>query len=58
MCKGLDGMIQDGKREGIKEGEVKAKKEMSRSLSAMGMSAEKIASAANVSVKLVQEWLS
>ena len=51
-------MIQDGKREGIKEGEVKAKKEMSRSLSAMGMSAEKIASAANVSVKLVQEWLS
>lgn len=54
MCKGLDGMIQDG----IHEGEMKKAKEMSLALSAMGMSDEKIAAAAKVSVELVKEWLS
>ena len=74
MCRGIQGMIQDGKLEGIKEGiqkgikegiregilegEAKAKKEMSRSLADMGMSVEKIAEAAKVSIPLVREWLS
>ena len=78
MCRGIQGMIQDGKLEGIKEGiqegikegirkgiregilegETKAKKEMSRSLADMGMSVEKIAEAAKVSIPLVREWLS
>ena len=74
VCRGIQGMIQDGKLEGIKEGiqegikegiregilegETKAKKEMSRSLADMGMSVEKIAEAAKVSIPLVREWLS
>ena len=65
MCRGIQGMIQDGKMEGIregkiegiKEGEMKKAKEMSISLADMGMSTEKIAMAARVSVGLVREWL-
>ena len=34
-----------------------AKKEMALSLAKMGLSAEKIAEAAKVSAKVVQEWL-
>ena len=52
------GMIQEGKMEGIREGEMKKAKEMSISLANMGMSADKIAMAARVSVGLVREWLS
>ena len=62
MCRGIQGMIQDGKMDGIRvgriEGEAKAKKEMARSLAGMGMSAEKIAEAAKVSISIVREWLS
>ena len=47
-------MIQDGKNEGVNEG----KKEMAISLSGMGLSPEKIAEAAKVSVQVVKEWLS
>ena len=65
MCRGIQGMIQEGiregkivgLREGIREGEMKKAKEMSISLADMGMSAEKIAMAAGVSVRLVREWL-
>ena len=73
MCRGIQGMIQEGKlegiregkiagiregkMEGIREGELKKAKEMSISLADMGMSAEKIAMAARVSVGLVREWL-
>ena len=42
---------------GFSEGEMKKAKEMALSLADMGLSAEKIAEAAKVSVKLVQEWL-
>ncbi|HJA64913.1 hypothetical protein B5F07_17450 [Lachnoclostridium sp. An169] len=62
MCQGIQEMIQDGiqegKRDGIREGEIKKAKEMSISLAGMGLSADKIAEAANVSVQLVQDWLS
>ena len=81
MCRGIQGMIQEGKlegiregkiagiregkivglregkMEGIREGELKKAKEMSISLADMGMSAEKIAMAARVSVGLVREWI-
>ena len=40
------------------EGENQAKREMALSLFRMGISVEKIAEAARVSVKQVQEWLS
>ena len=46
MCKGLDGMIQEGIQKGMKKGMEKGiltgKKEMAVSLSAMGMSVEEI----------------
>ena len=62
MCRGIQGMIQDGKMDGIRvgriEGEAKAKKEMARSLAGMGMNVEKIAEAAKVSISIVREWLS
>lgn len=70
MCKAIQGMIQDGRLEGIQEGiqegikrgrgegEIKAKKEIAVSLSAMGMSVEKIAEATKVGIDTVKEWLS
>ena len=66
MCKAIQGMIQDGRLEGIQEGikrgrgegEIKAKKEIAVSLSAMGMFVEKIAEATKVGIDTVKEWLS
>ena len=58
MCQAIREMIQDGREEGIREGILINKKEMALSLSAMGMSAERIAEAAKVSVALVQDWIS
>lgn len=49
VCLGIKEMIQDSKMEG--------KKEMALSLAQMGLSPEKIAEAAKVSVSLVQEWI-
>ena len=58
MCQAIREMIQDGREEGIREGILISKKEMALSLSAMGISADRIAEAAKVSVALVQDWLS
>ena len=62
MCRGIQGMIQDGRKEGmqegIREGELKKAREMSLSMADMGIPVEKIAGAARVSVELVREWLS
>ena len=62
MCKGLDGMIQEGVQKGLRDGLQKGiltgKQEMAVSLSAMGMSVEKIAKAAKVSEGVVRGWLS
>ena len=74
MCKGLDGMIQEGIQKGLKDGLQKGiqegiqkgmqkgilagKQEMAVSLSAMGMSVEKIAMAAKVNENVVRGWLS
>ena len=58
MCQAIREMIQDGREEGIREGILINKKEMALSLSARGISAERIAEAAKVSVALVQDWLS
>lgn len=49
---------EEGREEGQKVGEMKKTREMALSLADMGIPAEKIAEAAKVSVKLVQEWLS
>ena len=53
MCKEMDQIYKEGEE----RGEMKKAKEMALSLAAMGVSVEKIAQAAKVSVKLVQEWL-
>lgn len=70
VCRGIQGMIQDGRMEGIKEGikegmekgikegKEEAKKEIACSLSAMGMSAEKIAEATKAGIRLVRKWIS
>ena len=66
MCREMDEIYNEGAKrgeergraQGMAEGEMKAKKEMALSLASMGLSAEKIAEAAKVSAKLVQEWLS
>ena len=65
MCKEMDQIYQEGavqgraegRAEGRIEGEMTAKKNMALSLAGMGLSAEKIAEAAQVSVQMVQEWL-
>ena len=57
MCKEMDQIYQEGAVQGRIEGEMTAKKNMAMSLAGMGLSAEKIAEAAKVSVQLVQEWL-
>lgn len=50
--------VREGRKEGRKEGELMAKRDMSLSLARMGIPVEKIAEAAQVSMNLVQEWLS
>lgn len=52
-----DGRIS-GLKEGRKEGWLESQKETAKNLFEMGMSADTIAQALKVSVKLVQEWLS
>ena len=57
MCKEMDQIYQEGALQGRVEGEMTAKKDMALSLAEMGLPVEKIAEAAKVSAKLVQEWL-
>ena len=56
-CEGEERGRTLGRAEGIAAGELKAKREMALSLAQMGLSGERIAEAAKVSVALVQEWL-
>ena len=66
MCREMDEIYNEGEErgrvqgiaEGLAAGELKAKKEMALSLASMGVSVERIAEAAKVSVNLEQEWLS
>ena len=62
MCREMDAIYNEGEKrgraQGVAEGELKKAKEMALSLADMGLTAERIAEAAKVSVNLVQEWLS
>ena len=62
MCREMDAIYNEGEKrgraQGVAEGELKKAKEMVLSLADMGLTAERIAEAAKVSVNLVQEWLS
>ena len=65
MCHEMEKIYSEGEKsgeergriQGIEEGENQAKREMALSLFRMGISVEKIAEAARVSVKQVQDWL-
>lgn len=61
MCDVLDRIElkgrREGRQEGRREGELKAKKEMALSLAGMGISVEKIAEAAKVSIEVVKQWI-
>lgn len=50
--------LKEGRSEGLKEGRLDSQKETAKNLFDMGMSADAIAQALRVSVKVVQEWLS
>ncbi len=50
--------LKEGCNEGLKEGRLESQKETAKNLFDMGMSADAIAQALRVSVKVVQEWLS
>lgn len=54
MCAEMEKLYSEGKT----EGRIEQAKEMACSLADMGIPIEKIAEAAKVSIKLVQEWLS
>ena len=57
MCEVLDRIENKGREEGIKEGELKATREISLSLVSMGLPIETVAQAAHVSVELVEQWV-
>lgn len=57
MCEAMRRLMQDEIADEVREAEMNGKKEMALSLAGMGMPAEKIAEAAKVSLKVVQEWL-
>ena len=66
MCKAVEELMTEREERGEKRGEARgigigemiAKKDMALSLAGMGMSIEKIAQVAKVSIEIVQEWLS
>ena len=58
MCEVAEKIYKEGEKRGEKRGEMQAKKEMAFSLAEMGIPVEKIAQAAKVSAKVVEEWLS
>ena len=58
MCNLSQGVLEKGMAAGRTEGEMKKAKEMAFSLAEMGIPVEKIAQAAKVSAKVVEEWLS
>ena len=57
MCEVLDRIENKGREEGIKEGELKATREIALSLVSMGLPIETVAQAAHVSVELVEQWV-
>ena len=49
--------IEDGRISGLKEGWLESQKETAKNLQHMGMALTQIAQALNVSVQLIQDWL-
>ena len=58
MCDKLNELIAEERNEGEKRGILHTQKETAKNLQHMGMALEQISLALNVSVQLIQEWLS
>ena len=58
MCDKLNELIAEERIEGKKRGILHTQKETAKNLLHMGMALEQISQALNVSVQLIQEWLS
>ena len=57
MCDKLNELIAEERNEGEKRGILHTQKETAKNLQHMGMALTQIAQALNVSVQLIQEWL-
>lgn len=58
MCEKLNELIAEERNEGEKRGILNTQKETAKNLRHMGMALEQISQALNVSVQMIQEWLS
>ena len=58
MCDKLNELIAEERNEGEKRGILHTQKETAKNLQHMGMALEQISLALNVSVQMIQEWLS
>ena len=58
MCDKLNELIAEERNEGEKCGILNTQRETAKNLQHMGMALEQISQALNVSVQLIQEWLS
>ena len=58
MCDKLNELIVEERNEGEKRGILHTQKETAKNLQHMGMALEQISQALNVSVQMIQEWVS
>lgn len=57
MCEEMEKIYSEGQAEGREEGRMEGQRNMALSLAKMGISSEKIAKAAGVSVETVEKWI-
>ena len=58
MCQELEEIYNGGEQSGVQKGELKKARETTLALLEMGMSAEQIAKAVNLSIETIQNWIS
>ena len=58
MCDKLNELIAEERNEGEKRGILNTQRETAKNLQHMGMALEQISQALNVSVQMIQEWVS
>ena len=58
MCQELEEIYNEGEQSGVQKGELKKARETTLVLLEMGMSAEQIAKAVNLSIETIQNWIS
>ena len=58
MCQELEEIYNEGEQSGVQKGKLKKARETTLALLEMGMSAEQIAKAVNLSIETIQNWIS